>query len=68
MDVTFSLKKLKHCWGVEFSKFFLNRGSSDFSSHKNGEDGKIVGVVLRKGVSLIFILTNPFQCYLSLSA
>ena len=24
-------------------------------------------VVLKKGVTLIFILTNPFQCYLSLS-
>ena len=39
---------------------------SDFF-HKNGVDGKKGGVVLKKGISLIFILTNPFQCYLSLS-
>ena len=25
-------------------------------------------IFLKKGVSLIFILTDPFQCYLSLSA
>ena len=37
-------------------------GRSDFS-HKNGGVGKIGGVV----VSLIFIIANPFQCYLSLS-
>ena len=31
-----------------------------------GGVGKIGEVVSKKGVSLIFILTNPFQCYLSL--
>ena len=63
------MKKLKHSWGVEFSNFFEKRGSSDFSSHKNGRVGKIGGFVLKKGgVSLIFITANPFQCYLSLSA
>ena len=40
-------------------------GGSDFS-HKNGGVGKIGGIVLKKEeVALIFILTNPFQCYLS---
>ena len=41
---------------------------SDYS-HKNRVVGKTVGVVLKKrgGVSFIFILTNPFHCYLSLS-
>ena len=29
--------------------------------------GKIGRVVIKRGVSLIFILTNPFQCYISLS-
>ena len=41
-------------------------GGSDFF-HKNGRVGKIGGVVLKRWVSLLFILTNPFQCYLSLS-
>ena len=43
-------------------------GGSDFS-HKKGGVGLIVGVVLKKkgGVLLTFILTNPFQCYLSLN-
>ena len=54
------MKKLNHSWGVEFSKFFEKRGSSDFSSHKNGGVGKIGGVVLenggRGGVSLNAIL------------
>ena len=34
---------------------------------EEGSDFKMGGVVLKKAVSLIFILTNPFQCYLSLS-
>ena len=34
---------------------------------KNGGVDKISAVVLNKGVSLTFILINPFQCYLSLS-
>ena len=41
-------------------------GGSDFF-HKNGRVGKIGGVVLKRGVSHLFILTNSFQCYLSLS-
>ena len=40
---------------------------SDFFSQKNIRVSKIGGVVLKKGIWLIFILTNPFQCYLSLS-
>ena len=40
---------------------------SDFSSNKNGGVGKMGEIVLKKGVSLIFVLTNLFQCYLSLS-
>ena len=44
----------------------MGGGGSDFS-YKDGAVGKIDGVVLKKDVSLIFILTNPFQCYLSLS-
>ena len=44
----------------------MGEGGSDFS-YKDGAVGKIDGVVLKKDVSLIFILTNPFQCYLSLS-
>ena len=43
----------------------------DFPSHKSGAVKKIGGVVLKKNkkreLSLIFILNNPFQCYLSLS-
>ena len=44
----------------------MGGGGSDFS-YKDGAVGKIDGVVLKKDISLIFILTNPFQCYLSLS-
>ena len=44
-----------------------NGGGSDFSSHKNGGVGKIGSLVLKKVVSIFFILTNTFQCYLSLS-
>ena len=44
---------------------FHKKGGSDFS-HKNGGVSKIGGCV-KKGVSLIFILANSFQCYLSLS-
>ena len=44
----------------------MGEGGSDFS-YKDGAVGKIDGVVLKKDVSLIFILTNSFQCYLSLS-
>ena len=44
---------------------FLKKTPSDFP-HKKGGFGKIGGV-LKKGVSLMFIRTNPFQCYLSLS-
>ena len=44
----------------------MEGGGSDFS-YKDGAVGKIDGVVLKKDISLIFILTNPFQCYLSLS-
>ena len=51
-------------------KKFEKSGGSDFSSQKNGWVGKISGgegVLKKRGVSLIFILTNPFQCYRSLS-
>ena len=42
-------------------------GGSDFS-HKNGGVDNIAGVVLiKEGVLLIFIITNPFECYLSLN-
>ena len=40
-------------------------GGSDFS-HKKGGVGK-TGRCLQNRVSLIFVPTNPFQCYLSLS-
>ena len=32
-----------------------------------GKIGGVVFVFSKRGVSLTFILTNPFQCYLSLS-
>ena len=38
-------------------------GGPDFS-HEKGEVGKLGRVVLKKGVSLIFILTKSFQYYL----
>ena len=38
----------------------MGEGGSDFS-YKDGAVGKIDGVVLKKDVSLIFILTNPFS-------
>ena len=41
-------------------------GGTDFS-HKKGGVSKVGWIVLKKLVSLIFILTNPSQCYLSLS-
>ena len=51
--------------GLSFQIFEKRRVVSDFS-HKKGEIGKVRGSFLKKGgVSLIFILTNPFQCYLS---
>ena len=42
------------------------KGGLDIS-HKKGGAGKIDGVALKKGVSLIFTLTNRLYCYLSLS-
>ena len=58
-------------WGVEFSQFLQNRGMGvggvQIFSHNKGRVGKIEGVVLKKGVSLLFILPKLFQCYLSLS-
>ena len=46
---------------------FQKRDGSDFS-HKKGGIGKIGRGCFKKGVvSFILILTNPFQCYLSLS-
>ena len=47
---------------------FLKKGGegSDFS-HKKGGIGKIGGCFKKGGVSLVFILTDSFQCYLSLS-
>ena len=49
--------------GVSFQNFQKKRGGggSEFS-HKKGGVG-----VLKKGVSLTFILTSSFQCYLSLN-
>ena len=41
---------------------FPNKGGSDFSHTKGGVGKKGEGAL-----SLIFILTNPFQSYLSLS-
>ena len=65
---------LKHSWHPppfnEFSKFSKKEGRgggvSDFS-HKKGGVGKIRFFLKKGGVSLIFILTSPFQCYLFLS-
>ena len=49
-----------------FEKRGRGEGGSDFS-YKKGAVGKIGGkVVLKKGVSLIFVLSNPYQCYLPL--
>ena len=45
---------------------FQKWGDSDFS-HKKGGVGKMGGCFKKVGLLLIFILTNPFQCYLSLS-
>ena len=45
-------------------QIFYKKGGSDFS-HKKGGLGKIEGVFVvffkKRGVSFIFILTNPFQ-------
>ena len=49
-----------------FSKFLKKGGVSDFF-HKREGLVKGGGILKRGGVSRIFILTNPFQCYLSLS-
>ena len=59
------MKKLKRSWGELSFQNFSKKESLDFSFHKNVGVGKIGGVVL---FSLIFLLTNPFQCYFSLSA
>ena len=49
-----------------FEKKGGGEGGSDFSHKKGGIGNR--GCFLKKGVgSLIFMLTNPFQCYLSLS-
>ena len=50
--------------GVSFQNFQKKKGGGGGSqfSHKKGGVG-----VLKKGVSLTFILTSSFQCYLSLS-
>ena len=48
----------------EFSSF-QKKGGSDFC-HKMGRVDKIGGLVNKRRVPLSFILTNPFQCYLSL--
>ena len=58
--------------GVSVFKIFKKKGWHSHFSHKNGGVGKTVGNIggvflKRGGLSLIFILTNPFQCYLSLS-
>ena len=50
--------------GVSVFEIFAKRGGLDFSLEKSV--GKIGGS-LKKGVTLIFILGNPFYCYLSLS-
>ena len=53
----------------EFSQVTKKEGGSNFS-HKKGGVGKLGGgggLFKRGGVSLIFIATNPFQCYLSLN-
>ena len=49
--------------GLSFRNFHKRRGSPDFH-HKKGGVCKI-GIILKRKVSLIFILINPFQCYLS---
>ena len=48
-----------------FRNLLKKWGGSDFS-HKKGGVGK-TGRCLQNRVSLIFVPTNPFQCYLSLS-
>ena len=51
---------------VDFSKFLQKGGG--FHIYLIKREGLLKrGVVLKKGVSLIFILTNCWQCYLSLS-
>ena len=49
--------------GLSFQNF-SRMGGSDFSRKKRWVC-KIKGLFLKKEVSLIFMLTNPFQCYLS---
>ena len=48
---------------------FRKKGGVPVIFHKKGGVGEIGVLFLKKGggVSLIFILTYPFQCYLSLS-
>ena len=72
---------ISECYFLNLKKLRRGRGEL-LKSPKNkrgGEGGvqiflikmeglvKQVGLFLKKGVPLIFILTNPFQCYLSLS-
>ena len=49
----------------EFSKFLKNKGVQIFPIKKEGLVKQ--EVVLKKGVSLIFMLASPLQCYLSLN-
>ena len=63
---------LNNCqlWGIRPPPTLVDyHGTHLKSAHKKGGVGKIGGVLLKKSgtLSLIFILTNPFQPHLSLS-
>ena len=54
--------------GIEFSKFSKKGGGVYIFPIKKERLVKQVSIFFKKGgVPLIFLLTNPFQCYLSLS-
>ena len=62
---------LIHSWkggegGGEFFEIFIKRGFRYFSWKGMGWWNRGEGGVLKKRVSLIIILSNPFQCFLSL--
>ena len=68
----FSFQNFQKKKGFQFSNFSKKRGGIQIFPIKMEGLVKQLGILgvfflKRGGLSLIFILTNPFQCYLSLS-
>ena len=72
---TFSDSSISYHWSIveggvrgggEFFEIFIKRGFRYFSWKGMGWWNRGEGGVLKKRVSLIIILSNPFQCFLSL--